>query len=791
MLRRVLIDNLQQVTVEDFNNFGLFPQQTNDAYMADLGPGAGFAGFSVVQSDVAEVTVGAGRLYVTDGRVFFNTTEGGEVIDLLPLLPVVTRKYVVIAAWGTEVETETEPRSFLTDAVTRTTVARVVATEARRHANLSAVAGLESPDPAIPAVASNYLAVAYVLLDPTGIVSITMVEANRVQSLKLHTARLNEIDAWRSRTGTQIDTLRTDIASLAAQLRGLAPLDFVLRVAIEVARVKEVLNLPDTYTAWGSDHFLTTDESDTLHVDFLCKIEEGIRYAPAAQRDAQFGLLNPLDPLVNNQSNFILPSYTEQPRLEVLGNDSELSISQYQHQTISYELMTKTRTRIRWGTAFYVCSNGSWWYAPSGVDYATSAYERSFEGNARNVGGMSPNTDLVYDPIRNILTRPGTGETFQILDVQDNPTHTVVRLVQFWVDEIIDSYYWRQIVSVQGLNGSIVAQTFLNSQGGWLTSIDLFFTRIAAAGDVNVMICETDGTGAPQFNRVVGMATVTAPFLRVAPAQTRFNFIPTYLSKGTRYAIVIQTPGNHFIALVNNNKFAQGSLFQSTDGAWSMGDLQRDITFRLNFAQFDNTRIAVQLLSLELNGGIGAIDLNYDSVKPPGTNIDFEIQFNGVWKPLGYYASNPLVSLPPLLPLRVVLSGTTDAMPGIGLGVNSRALTFRPRPDLRHISTARTMPAPVQTVYVDVRIEAWRGAPYHTCLVRLLTGAGYTALRVPSIVTDEVDPNDPTAIVRHCTWDKTALGGVAISAYKIRIEATTDNVLAAQHIAERVDIALA
>src|SRR4051794_32262182 len=123
MLRRVLIDNLQQVTVEDFNNFGLFPQQTNDAYMADLGPGAGFAGFSVVQSDVAEVTVGAGRLYVTDGRVFFNTTEGGEVIDLLPLLPVVTRKYVVIAAWGTEVETETEPRSFLTDAVTRTTVA--------------------------------------------------------------------------------------------------------------------------------------------------------------------------------------------------------------------------------------------------------------------------------------------------------------------------------------------------------------------------------------------------------------------------------------------------------------------------------------------------------------------------------------------------------------------------------------------------------------------------------------------------------------------------------------------
>src|SRR4029077_16462794 len=147
----------------------------------------------------------------------------------------------------------------------------------------------------------------------------------------------------------------------------------------------------------------------------------------------------------------------------------ELSISQYQYQNINWELCTKTRTRIRWGTAFYVCQNGAWWFAPSGSDWMTSS---ATERGAGYWGGYSVNTDLIYDPVRNILTRGN--ETFQILDVQDNPGHTLLRLVQFWVDEIVDSYYWRQIVTIEGLNGSVISQTFLNSQGGWLTSVDIF-----------------------------------------------------------------------------------------------------------------------------------------------------------------------------------------------------------------------------------------------------------------------------------------------------------------------------
>ena len=789
MERKVNIQDWQKVTVEDFNNFGLFPRASFDHIVGDvLIPGMGYTGFTTVQTAPAVATVGGGRLY-HNGLVFYNDNEGGTPLDLLGILPVVTRRYVGVVVWGQDIETDTEPRTFLTDPVSRATVARVVSTESRRWANISTVMGAESPDPIQPAVASNTLPVAWILLDSTGIQSIVMVDENRAPNLADLDARMNENDAWRLRTGSRLDTLTTDLAALAARLNGTASMKFTLKLASDIARIKETVNLPDTYTSWGADHFLTNDESDILHVDWVAKVEEGIKFPNEAERDSQIGLLNPMDPAVINQANFVLPVYDQVARIEVLGKDSELSISQYQHQTITWELCTKTRTRIRWGTAFYVCQNGYWWYAPSGRDWQSSL--GTGEGAATTgggVGGMSPNTDLIYDPIRNILTRGG--ETFQILDVQDNPGHTIVRLVQFWLDEVIDSYYWRQIVTIEGLSGSVISQTYLNSQGGWLTSVDLFFTRVAATGDVHVMICETLSGGAPNFEKTIARSTITADLLRTPPNHTRVNFLPTYLAKGARYAIVLQTPGNHFVACVHNNKFAQGSLFNSTDGAWAIGDLQKDMSFRLNFAKFRSNRCTAQLIPLELSGGIASIDLNFDSTRPPGTTITFEVQVNGEWKSLGYYDSNPLNGLPPLLQFRVTLAGTTDEMPGIGVASNSRSLTMRPRNDFRHISTARVMPssATVNTVYVDFRLESWRGPPYHTFTPRLLTGAGYTSVRTPSLIEDEIDPNDPTTLFRRCTWNLAALGGAPVTGYKIRSEGTTDNELAGFLVGERIDI---
>jgi hypothetical protein len=769
MLRRVRIQDWQKVTEDDFNNFGRFPQQTFDEMLRDLGPGSSFAGFPVAQLGPSTVRLGPGRLYSSAGPFFFLADDPGAEIDFLGYLPVVTRRWATISVWGQDIDTQTEPRTFITDATSRATVARVVSTESRRHVNHAPVFGQEGPDPLRPAIAANVTAVAYVLLSPAGIVSITPAEEHRAESLFNLNLRANDMDSWRTRIGARLDTLGSDLANLASRLRGTARLNFVLDLARDMARVMERLEIPVDYTAWTADRFLTDHYSDIRHVDWLAKIEEGVRFPPAAEREAQIALLNQFDQTVIVQNNFMLPHYTEVPRLSVLGQDGEMSISQFEWHVTEWIEMTKTRMRIRYGTPFMWCSNTVFWFDQHG------------DGGTMN---------LTWDPIRNVFYRPATGETFQIMDgVQYTPDYFHYRLQQFWVDEV-EEYYWDRIVTTHSLSGSTIAETFLNAQDGWLTSVDFFLTRAAADGDIHVLIVET-AHGAPEFDRVVARTVVNALDLRAFPAHTRANFVPTFLTQGKRFAIVLQTAGNHFAATILGNKYAQGMLFIGTPAGWAMGDVERDIPFQLNFAEFDVPRVAVQLGPLELQNGIAAVDINVDSIRPPACNTSFEVQINGLWTPLGAASAdspNPLNGLPPLLPFRVVLTGTTDVMPGIGVGPNGWAYTWRPRPDFRHISTVQNLPAPVNVVFVDIRLEAWRGEPYHQCQVRLLTGDNHTNVVAPVFQDDSIDRRDAMAITRRLTFEFAE--EEEIDSFRIRIEGTTDNVLATYHVAERVQVSL-
>jgi len=776
MLRRVNVQEWQKVTQGDFNNFGLFPQHTFDRTLEDLGPGFAYAGFNVVQVSPAAVQVGPGRLYTVNGPVFFIADSPGIEIDFLGQLPVVTRRWAAITVWGQEIETQTEPRTFLTDATTRATVARVVSTETRRHVNIAPVYSQESPDPQRPPIASNVLAVAYVLLGPTGILQIIPAEENRATSLWRLLLRANDFDSWRTRIGSRLDTLASDLANLANRILGTAKLSFVLDVARDLSRVKETLQLPQDYSAWSTDHFLTSTQSATAHADWLAKVEEGCRFPHAAERLAQIALLNQYDEQVIVQNNFMLPKYEEVARINVVGNDAELSVSQYEYQVTELKQLSRTRTRIRYGATYYYCSNCTFWQ-----DRGIGAYESLAHGaiDARV---------MTYDPIQNIFKRGA--ESFSIISAwEDYPGHIIYRLQQFWIDEV-QEYYWDNVTTTLSFSGSVVSQTFLNSQDGWMTSIDLFFNRVAAQGDVHVYLTET-AHGAPEFDRVYASATIPAANLRTYPNATKVPFIPVFLQQGMRYGIVIQSTGNHFLSLVTGNKYGQGMLFQSTAAQWAMGDMTRDLAFRINFAEFALPRVAVQLQPLTLDNGIAAIDLNFDSARPPVCEISFEVQVNGQWVPFiasSMDSPNPLNGLPPLLPFRVILTGTTDVMPGIGVGPNGWATTLRPRNDFRHISTWQNIPTPVDTVYVDMRLEAWRGGDFHTCDCFLLTDETPPETKIsPKAVTDERDPYDPFTIVRRCTFEF----DVPITKFRIRMEGWTDNVLTCFHVAERVQVSVA
>jgi hypothetical protein len=260
-------------------------------------------------------------------------------------------------------------------------------------------------------------------------------------------------------------------------------------------------------------------------------------------------------------------------------------------------------------------------------------------------------------------------------------------------------------------------------------------------------------------------------------------FGPTLLQKGRRYAYHVITAGNHFMATVTGNKNGNGSLFYSTDGAWFMGDLDRDIPTVLYFAQFASPRAEVQMEPLQLENGIKDIDLTYDSFNPSQTSITWEIQVNGAWKALSESGSPATNGLPPLLPLRAVLVGTTDLMPGFGVGNRSRAITFRPRSDFRHISTPRTLPVPCTSVEVTLLLEYF-DVGRHTNKCQLMVGPGLGTPTDPTSVIDSPILAGPNAISRRYIFELAA----PISEFAIRTEGTTDNVLVTYHVAERFDL---
>jgi hypothetical protein len=194
---------------------------------------------------------------------------------------------------------------------------------------------------------------------------------------------------------------------------------------------------------------------------------------------------------------------------------------------------------------------------------------------------------------------------------------------------------------------------------------------------------------------------------------------------------------------------------------------------------------------IQLENGIANIDINVNAVVPSaeGFGIIHEIQHpvTGDWVPLAEGETTALVGLPAMLPYRIVFLGTTEMMPGVGVGANSRLYTWRPRADFTHISEVRDMPGAgtINTVEVRLRLEGWLGGPDHTCTVKIRTGSGFSVIETADAVTDEQAPDDENAIYRNCLF---TLGSVQ-GEYQIEIEGTTDNVVECFHVAQRIDVA--
>ncbi|MEO0496284.1 MAG: hypothetical protein AAF141_02790 [Pseudomonadota bacterium] len=618
--------------------------------------------------------------------------------------------------------------------------------------------GASAPSPVKPVVDSANVVIAWVTLTSTEISLVEQSTANRVNTLGNVDARLKDTEEWRVQTQPTVDGLRSDVSKLAVSAAGKTDRTAIAAIMEQLARLNEQVGVDPAASFSYTDYFLDAEDSDTDHIEYVAKVEEGLRFADDANERSAIAVETPGDTRFQIHPNgLLMPAHQEHAALSVVGRDSEQALSNAGSQTVEYKLKTVSRTRIRYGTPFVVCTNAQWW--------STGRYNETT--------GIYTNR---------------AGEQFDVEYIRAHPTNDpnrqITRFRRIWTDTY-EEPYWDAITVPASYVGNVASNTFQMPASGFVTGINLGFSRVDSGGDVRLVLCETLNDGSPNYQAAIADVTVEAADLKTYPELTRFDVGPTLLDGGKRYAWAVITSGNHWLAMVEGNRYSQGTFFLSTDGVWSQGNLALDACFEVITAEFDVPRMVINLQDFTLGGGIVGIDLDLEQLVPDGTSITYEVRIDNVWTPLEFVGddNHPLTGLPANLNARVVLLGTTQLMPAIKMN-GSFVTTTRPRIDGTHISEPRLAPANVDEITAVVTLEHFDEAN-HDCVASILVGAGFATEVAPSSFSDKVLPDG--TIRRTFVY----AGVTPTDQWKRKIEINTVSALSVFHVAETTEYSFA
>lgn len=750
MERSVNFRDRQEEQSADLNNIQAFVAEAMQHLVMDAITGERqFTGLAVTQHSATELAVAIGRLWdgVT-GKIYGHNEA--EVVSLYSYLPVQDKKYLTVSIIGQEVDTDIQPRDYLVDLQTSQTEPRAVAMEHALQVVLQITAGLESTQPQKPEPPTGYTTIAQVLLDTSGIVSITLAENKKLARLFEVYQTGVEHGNWIALMTPRISTLFTDLATLASRIGAAADLSLVRTLAADLALVKQKLLLPATYAAYDADDFFDASKSDVAADGYRARVDQGLRFPWGGEVEKQLALFNPYDAAIKNFDGFILPVHTEATRLRTSGLAGTMSLSQYQFQTVQLKQMTRTRVRTKFSPVEINSVTGAYTYK------AERIVEEVFEGTV-DVDASGTIVDGTY-----------TKENGQAVDMYTYYTR------ESWTEP-----YWAYETESKSVNGVIAAQTIMNSQNGWLLKVGLTFASKAADGVVNMVLCETEN-GLPNLDRAIGFATVDPAAIKVDGSETLFAFPqPVFLAAGKRLAIVLITGGQHAVNLVDGTSYTNGTLFYSVDGVYFQGDNTKDLMMSLVYAQFTNPRAVVELDSISLENGLCAFDILAPAteVSPAAITYEFQPSGAGTWYPFSAENASRLLGLPALCKMRAVMTGTTDLMPGLGLS-GSRIRATRPALTFKHVSKERTLSAASSNIEVTLVLLGFDAAK-HQCAVSLLSGGNTYA----GTVKDEIESDGTIRRVVSFTPP-------AITAYKIQIDGTTSTALDCFCVSQRMDVAL-
>ncbi|MDR6152189.1 hypothetical protein QF021_000278 [Acidovorax delafieldii] len=721
MEKQVIFRDRQELQSADLNAIGQHASDAIAHLVLDAVSGAlKFTGGTVSAKSATEVDVAALRFY-NGGKVY--ASEQTETLNLFQYLPLVAKKCVAVVVWGEVIDTDVQPRDFLVDLTTGATEPQAVAMAKVWKANINLQPGNESVDPQPPVLQTGTLAIALVYLTPGGVERIELQDAARLPTLQGHEQRLFEHEAWRMQAEPRISSIATDLAGLAKKTMSLVGRDTVVELANDVARLKAKVNLPTAYASYESDYYGNADKTDAAGLGYSAAIKNGLLFPTAGQASVGLALFNPYDAGIKRSADdLVLPAYTDRARIQTTGYSGDISASQYQvqSQTIREYTATVWDYTYGWNYNYYNGWWNSWYWNYYGYNWGWYGY----------YGYRVARQETRYE-----------------------------------LQTVTTSY-----------NGAIIGQTFLVSNAMWLTKVGLQFTQIGASGDVMVAVCETEG-GKPDLLKTLTRVTVARGDLKKYPEETAIPVPPVLLEAGKRYALVLITQGDHRLATVSGNDYTQGTLFFGTDGDYFTGDLTKDLMFTLYAAQFAQPRVEVVLQSVSLAGGISDINIAAPQIVPDGCELRYEIQVGGKWYPLGDAAMR-LSTLPDIVPLRLVLLGTSDLAPAFRLAPNaitgSRAAT-----SLAHWSKLRTLAAPSSSITVQVVVAQWDAAN-HTLACEIKSGAT-TYTPATTVVRDE-----PDGQAKRITFTFTP---PAISTYAIKLTGARSAASAPFVVVERTDVA--
>jgi len=608
--------------------------------------------------------------------------------------------------------------------------------------------GLESPTPERPEPPTGYTLIAHVRLSPTGIQEVVLADSRRLPNLQRVDARVRSVEGWILAAEPRIAHIMSDIAGLASDLTTRASLEHVAQLGVDMAKIKERMEIPDDYVFYGGDHFLDASESDPAHAAYNADTFEGIRPALAAQQTGALSLLNPMDPEARSSlGGLMLPAYEEVTRLRMETRAGEIAINQYQYQTINAVQKSISRERVRTGETLTYCTNSSFW--KSGI----------------------------YDPVTGILRR---GDEVWQVDAADmaraGRDHQMVRVTRVWIDTW-EEPYWDMVTTTHVVQGSVLAQTVLMAQTGWLTSLETFVTIADPAGGLTLMVTEAS-LGQPDMEKVLARATlapgaVTAGWLHIPLLD------PLLVEAGKRYAVVLVSGAGHRVGFTEGTEYTQGIMMYAQDGAYFTAAAERDLMLRLNFARFVSPRAVVQMQPLQLPGGIQELDMLYEAATPAGCRMVWEYQTGGLWRPVTV-DNAPAFGGAALVPLRAVFIGTQDLMPAVRPG--TAQVTVRRRgTSFVHVSSERTLAVGSKNIRVRLLLEDFGTDPAQTVDCRLIVGGATVA--ATSYRDEVVDGRSQWREFRYTL-------GANTMAYRIRIDGAGVTGAHPWHVAERYDLAL-